>query len=262
MIGSLVAQTEESETSKEAEKPDVVMAENGEQLNLPGIKIRIKERYIDVDVIVCLTNGLLELVACAKDTKEHEAIISVQAKAAHIHAALLLLRAQPGSPATRKLIEGENGENGENGEDGRWVELPPSGSKVDVYLVVKDKDGKPVEHPISDFLVKNHDRFDVKLEGDEKTGVERFPTHTFLFAGSHVYKGEQGPPKYLADVDGNVISLSTFGDELLCLPGKHSQGNEALVWEVDSTHLPKLGTKIILRLRPQLPGAPPAEKKD
>ena len=262
MAATLVAQTEEVETEKkeeipaEAKKPVVVLSQNREQLELPGIKVQIKERYVDVDATVCLTAGLLELVVCAKDTKEHESVIAIDAKAAHIHASLLLLGIKPGNPAMRKVIEGENA------EDGRWIDLPPRGPKVDVFLVVKDEAGKPVERPISDFLMKDHDRYEVKLEGQEEAGTERFPTNTFLFAGSHVYRGGEGPPKYLADVDGNVISISTFGNELLCLPGVYTQGNEGLVWEVDSTHLPELGEKVILRLRPQAQDAPPAEKKD
>lgn len=257
MVATLAAQPEQAEPSKKAEEaadPGVVMEKNGEQLSLPGIKIHIKERYVDVDATVCLASGFLELIACAKDTKEHESIIAIDAKAAHIHAALLLLRAQPGNPATRKLIEGENV------EDGRWVHLPPSGAKIDVYLVVKDKDGKPVERPISAFLMKEKDPYDVTSDASKKKEPENFPTHTFLFAGSHIFKTQDGQTRYLADVDGNVISISTFGDELLCLAEFYGQGNEGLVWEVDPTHLPEIGTKVILRLRPQGPEA--AEQKD
>ncbi len=264
MLGSLVAQTDDATSKKEAvdatstqeaEKSEVVMSENRQELKLPGIKIQIKERYVDVDATVCLTEGLLELIACTKDTKEHESIIVIDAKAAHVHASLLLIGAQPGNPATRKKIEVEGS------EEGRWIDLMPRGQKVDVFLVVKDEDDKLVERPISDFLMKDDDGYDVSPEVENKE-VERFPTNTFLFAGSHVYKGEQGPARYLADEDGNVISISTFGNELLCLPGINTHGNDGLVWGVDSTHLPAEGTKVILRLRPQFADAPPAEKKE
>ena len=55
--------------------------------------------------------------------------------------------------------------------------------------------------------------------------------------------------EYLADRSGHVISIATFGDELLCLPEVHSQDNGALMWRIDPTHLPKPGTKVTLRLR-------------
>jgi len=253
LMGILSAEPEKAETTPTVEKPDIKMSETGEELSLPGLKIQVKEHYVDVDSKVCLSEGFLELIACAKDTKEHESIIAVQAKAAHIHAALLLLRAQPGNPAMRKPIEGQ---------EGRWVDLPPRGSKVDVFLVVEDENGKPVERPISDFIMKGDEGYGPEFEAREKGAKIPFPTHTFLFAGSHVYKQGEGPPVYLADVDGNVISISTFGDELLCLPDVLGHGNEGLVWAVDSTHLPEIGTKVLLRLRPQQSDAAPAEKKD
>jgi hypothetical protein len=69
-----------------------------------------------------------------------------------------------------------------------------------------------------------------------------------------------GPRKYLSDLSGNVISIATFGDELLCLPGMHSDDNEALEWQVNATGLPAVGSKVTLRLRPQLQPASKAGK--
>lgn len=43
-----------------------------EMLKLPGVKINVKELSVDVEATVCLRNGLRELIACTKDTKEHE----------------------------------------------------------------------------------------------------------------------------------------------------------------------------------------------
>lgn len=242
---------EEAKPEEAAADALVEMTEKRDKLKLPGLTVMVKERYVDVDSRVCLTGGMLELIACTKDTKEHEAIIAIDAKAAHVHAALLLLNAKAGNPAMRKPVEGE---------EGRWVDYPPRGSKVDVSLVIEGEDGKPVERPISDFIVKNDDNFSGTSDTDI-TEKERFPTHTFLFAGSHVFKDGKREPTYLADESGNVISLATFGDELLCLPGVHGHGNEGLVWEIDPTHLPKLGTNVKLRLRPQGPKAEKSEDK-
>jgi hypothetical protein len=216
----------------------------GEALELPGLKIRVKERCVDVDATVCLETGMLELIACTKGSKEHEAIISVDAKAAHIHAALLLLGAKPGNPAMRKPVDKEGT---------RWVDLPPRGGEVDVFLVFKGEDGVMKEHPISDFLIRAADDFSGNPAPEEDPKKRRFPTHTFLFAGSHLWKNGDQPPQYLADESGNVLSLATFGDELLCLPGVHANENDGLVWEVDSTHLPAMGKKVLMRLRPKLP---------
>lgn len=210
------------------------------KLNFPGVAINLKERCVDVEATVCLRRGLLELVACTKGTKEHESIVAIEARAMHIHAALLLLGAKPGSPAMRKQFEDQ---------PDRWIDVPPRGGPVDVYLVFKDKDGTTVEHPISEFIAPARKRYDDTASAEKET---RFPTHTFLFAGSVLYGDGPGPRRYLSDESGNVISLSTFGDELLCLPGIHSQDNEALMWQVNAAGLPDVGSKVILRLRPQI----------
>jgi hypothetical protein len=150
-------------------------------------------------------------------------------------------------------------------ESGGWRHIPPSGSNIDASLVFKNEKGELKERPISDFIMHGQEdntygpNADVKPPEDR----ERFPTSTFLFAGSQLYKGDDGEARYLSDNSGNVISVATFGDELLCLPGEHSHENGSLTWEIDPTHLPKLGTKVILRLRPETlkQNTPDEEKK-
>lgn len=209
------------------------------KLKLPGVEINLKERCVDVASTVVLTEGALELIACTKDTKEHEAIIRIEAVPKHVHTALLLIGAKPGSPAMRKPIDKEMT---------RWIDLPPSGGPVDVFLVFPDMEGKMVERPINDFIVANDHE---SGEAEEDAKKERFPTHTFMFAGSILDGEKDGPRQYIADSSGNVISITTFGDELLCLPDFHDNANGALMWQIDSTHLPPVGTKVTLRLRPQ-----------
>jgi hypothetical protein len=215
-----------------------------EKLKFPGVTINVQERCVDVAGSVCLHRGALELVACTQGTKEHESIVAIAAKPMHLHAALLLLGAKPGSPATRQQL-------GDQAE--RWFDVPPSGGPVDVFLVLKDNEGKLVEHPISDFIAPTNKRSGHSASADKPA---KFPTHTFLFAGSVLDGDGPGPRRYLSDESGNVISLSTFGDEVLCLPAIHSQDAEALQWQVNATNLPAVGSNVILRLRPQrLPAA-------
>jgi hypothetical protein len=206
-------------------------------LGFPGVAINLQERCVDVESSVCLHRGTLELVACTKRTKEHESIVAIAAKPMHVHAALLLLGATPGHPAMRK-------QTGEPAE--RWIDLPPSGGPVDVYLLLKDKEGKMVERPISDFIAPSGQGYSGPARTEQ--GV-KFPTHTFIFAGSVLWGDGPGPRRYLSEESGNVISLSTFGDELLCLPGIHTQENGMLEWEVNATGLPAVGSNVTLRLR-------------
>lgn len=215
-----------------------------EKLKFPGVVINVQERCVDVESSVCLHRGSLELVACTKGTKEHESIVAIEARPMHIHAALLLLGAKPGSPAMRQQL-------GDQAE--RWFDVPPSGGPVDVFLVLKDNEEKSVEHSIRDFIAPSSKKSSRTASENKQA---KFPTHTFLFAGSILYGDGPGPRRYLSDESGNVISLSTFGDEVLCLPAIHSQDTDALMWQVDATKLPAVGTKVTLRLRPQvLPAA-------
>jgi len=207
-----------------------------EKLKLPGVKINIEEWCVDVESKVCLRQGMLELIACTKDSKEHESIVVVGAKPSHIHTALLLLGAKPGNPAMRKPIDDEGL---------RFIDLPPRGGLVDVFLVI----GEEKEKPISEFIAPAEDAGEYGPPGEE--AIEKFPTHSFLFAGSILHGGDEGPRNYICDRSGNVISISTFGDELLCLPGIHGHANGMLMWEVDGEKLPAEGSKVTLRLRPQ-----------
>ena len=209
-----------------------------EPVKLPGIEVNVQARCVDVEATVCLREGTLELVACSRDSKEHESIVAIAARPMHVHAALLLLGAEPGNPAMMKPVEGE---------EASWLKVPPRGDLVDVSLVWKEEGGEVIERPVSDFIVR------VDSDGIEDEEVKvRFPTHTFLFAGSRLIANGEGPRIYLSDRSGNLISLATFGDELLCLPGVHSRENGALLWGIDATQLPELGAQVILRLRPKM----------
>ena len=212
-------------------------------LKLPGVSINLEAKAVDVTSTVTLVEGSLEFIACTKGTKEHEAIVAVQAKPSHIHTALLLLGAKAGHPAIRKIV-GE-------GDDQRWIDLPPKGSHVTVSLVIPNQDNNPTELPLSDFV----HRLDDAGEPDKAEAKKRLKV--FLFAGSHLIGQENAPKTYLADQSGSVISLSTFGDELLCLPQIYGHENHALRWEVNPTHLPKIGTQIILRIKPTGSKVPP-----
>lgn len=218
-----------------------------ENVKLPGLVIKFAERCVDLQGAVCLDEGMLELVACTKGTKEHESVVVVEARPMHIHAALLALGAKSGNPAMRKPIDEQ---------ETRWVNVPPMGGPVDVSLVFCTREGETAERPISDFVAPSERAPEVQPDDDEDV---EFP-HTFLFAGSLLRSHGQGPRQYLADHSGHVITISTFGDEVLCLPGIHGQQNGSLLWQVDSAELPKAGTKVILRLRPQVRSAPNARR--
>src|SRR5262245_40020006 len=56
-----------------------------------------KRKAVVVDGQVCLREGLLEMFACPKGTKEHESVVSLNCQADEVHAGLLAAGAKPGS---------------------------------------------------------------------------------------------------------------------------------------------------------------------
>lgn len=212
------------------------------KLEMPGVKINLDEWSVDLDAKICLEEGLLELIACTVNSKEHESIVTIEGRPSHAHTALLLLGAKPGKPALMELA---------GPEMNTFRHFPPSGGPVDVFLVLKDAAGKEVEKPISEFIIKA-DRDGPAEKGEPGKKKQNFPTHTFLFAGSVLEDNGEGARQYSCDVTGNVISIATFGDELLCQPEITDSSNEFLMWQIDGEKLPELDSKVILRLRPQL----------
>src|SRR5438094_82161 len=59
-----------------------------------------KRKAVVVDGQVCLREGLLEMFACPKGTKEHESIVSLSCRAQEVHTGLLAAGAKPGSPVS------------------------------------------------------------------------------------------------------------------------------------------------------------------
>ncbi len=204
----------------------------------PGLKMNFEQRSLDIESQICLDQGLLELVACTKDSKEHESIVVIDAKPKHIHTALLLLGAKPGNPALRKQV-GET--------EKRWVDIPPRGDPIEVFLVIKNSKKEWVERPISEFIQPSDESTDEKFEKNSKK--KKFE-HSFVFSGSHYLSKEE---KYICDLSGHVISISTFGDELLCLPEIQSRDAGLLQWKINSSYLPPKGTKVTLRLKIKKP---------
>jgi hypothetical protein len=137
-----------------------------------------------------------------------------------------------------------------NEERTEWIHLPPRGDEILVSLVYPDPEDKDkaIERPISDFLKRSEHDAAQQPDGEEDVAGSAEVFETFLFVGSVLVEREGEDRTYVADQTGNVISISTFGDEVLCLPSRVSQANAALVWSVNGKHLPKIGTKVSLRL--------------
>ncbi|MFO0912034.1 MAG: YdjY domain-containing protein [Pirellulales bacterium] len=191
-------------------------------VNLEGLKRLSKDREVWVDVErqrvivggkVCLNRGMLEMFACPRGTKEHESIVSLNAKAYEIHAALLAVGAKPGRPV-RYQPEYQAAE----------------GEVIKVDVQWRDAEGKPHSVPAQQWIRQ------------VKSGEPM--TQDWVFAGSGFWKDTAtGKEHYLAE-GGEVICVSNFGTALLDLPIQSSQDNADLMFEAFTDHIPPLETPI------------------
>jgi hypothetical protein len=180
---------------------------------------------------VCLREGQMEMFACLKNTKEHEAIVAVPTEAFVVHAALLAVGAEPGNPA-------------------RFLPTyqPARGTEVEVHVYWSDADGKRHDMPAESWL------------RNLRTGKNL--DQPWVFGGSGFWVDPTtGERRYQAE-DGDFICVSNFTSAMLDLPIESSQMNNALLFEAFSERIPPKGTKVCLVLTPHLKGLAPDRGND
>jgi hypothetical protein len=180
-----------------------------------------KNKRVVLEGEVCLREGQLEMFACLKGTKEHESIVAVLTKAHVVHAALVALGAEPGSPA--QFIPQYQAAHG---------------PRVDVTLFWTDAKGKRQRATAQDWI------------RNVKTGKPM--TEYWVFGGSGFWKDEITGEQFYKAEDGDFICISNFASAMLDLPVESSQSNEALLFEALTDRIPPSGTKLSLVLTPRL----------
>ena len=180
---------------------------------------------------VCLREGVLEVLLCKKNTKEHEAILRTDVDARFIHAALIAAGAKPGSPV-RFL----------NPKTDEPEYRPATGTTIAVSVQYR-KGGALHTHPAQEWIV------------DLKT--KKPMAHRWVFAGSRFVKNPDRPqdPDYYTANNGEVIAISNFIDSMLDLPVEVSRDNAELNFEARQDRIPPLLSKVWVILEPA------AEKK-
>ena len=224
----LTAQADQPDDAK-PDKPADPVADAIKQVNDQdnGVTINAQAKHLDIKATVCLRRGeFLEMFACTKDTREHESILVIDAMPSTIHLGLLLLGLEPGKPLFYDR----------NFDPPKLV--PATGPKVDVFIVIKVNEVER-EIPANRWVQDNKTK-------------EMMTGNTWLFAGSQFaeYDGKQ---VYHADINGSAISLVNFGDDLLTKPNTLTDANDShdKVWQPRTEAIPEVGTKVVLRLKPQ-----------
>ncbi len=205
----------------------------------PHVRVNVPSRLVEFDAEVptyayASEKGVvyLEVLVCTPQTREHEALLLTHARAADVHAALLMIGLRPGTPGAWKW------------EEKTLVPIPPTGERVDVRVAVTS--GTPlVERPIGDWVYNTSDGTSLSASASG-----------FLFAGS-AFVRRDGREWYAADADGTLVGLTTFGSETVAwarVVSPESSVDEP-VWAVRTGAQPPAGTPVLVRLRPGV--APP-----
>jgi len=179
-----------------------------------------RRKQVVVGGEICLREGVLEMFACLRGTKEHESIVAVNSKAYLVHAALLALGVTPGKAAKF---------------DPEYA--PASGREVDVYVLWTDDQGQA--HKIRAQQWVTH--------LDTKRTLE----HPWVFVGSGFWTNEETGERYYYAEAGELICVSNFSTAMMDLPVPSSQSEDDLLFAANTELIPPHGTKVQLILIPK-----------
>jgi len=268
------------------DKPVVDTGNEPTALNKSGtVLVDFKGKRLLIKSDVVLREGMLEMLACLKQTKEHESILSVDAKAQLVHAGLIALGAEVGSPA--KFVPEYK---------------PATGQPIDVFLTWTDVKGKLqrvpaqswVRHATRRYFTQKLESFpkglklpvEPDLKWDEKhrellwygtmsaadrdtllklttdvgfrnaikaifdqSQVRRMDAR-WVFAGSGFNTDSATGEKYYLAESGELICVANFATATVDLAVESSATNDGLMFEAYTERIPPVGTKVTIELVP------------
>ncbi|MEO1535838.1 MAG: YdjY domain-containing protein [Planctomycetota bacterium] len=174
---------------------------------------------------------IVEVVAEAGGVRDHEALVRIEAEARHVHAALLLLGLEPGTPGAI-LNEGTRRE--------------PEGPEL-IVTVRYETDGESIEESPLEW---------VHAPDAGTRLIDASPG--FRFTGSSEREFD-GATYYMAEAEGVVVGLSTFGaGDAESTVGIETVGMTPVynpdiasgdpIWLVDAERIPTFETRVTLVL--------------
>jgi hypothetical protein len=189
-----------------------------------------KQGLVVVGGEIALDRGVIEVFACPRRSKEHEAIVATDASARLVHAALLAIGLEPGTPVSY---------------DPDYA--PARGPVVRVRVRWTDPAGTRQERTAQE-LIRNT-RTGRQLDAD------------WVFAGSVFWRDPADGRDYYQADGGDLICVSNFPTATLDLPIESSQANDALLFEVFADRVPPRGTAVELVLSAAGDAAQPATRQ-
>lgn len=192
----------------------------GKPLSKDGrLWVDVAGKRVIVDGYVAMNEGPLEMFACPTQTKEHESVVAVLAKSQAIHAALLAIGTQQGTPVqfSPKFV-------------------PPTGQRVRVWVMWRDKKGKIQKTDAKKWV--------------RKTGKKETLDLDWVFTGSRFWTDPSDGNRYYEADSGDLICVSNFGSAMMDLPTKSSKDTGQLQFQANTDRVPEPMTPVRLILVP------------
>ena len=181
-----------------------------------GVQYLPELRRLEIAGWVNMQKGLVEVFACAPEGKTHESVVVLDCVPSGLHAGLLALGLESGTPV-------------EVGTDGEYK--LPTGDRVQVRVRWTGADGK--EHTVrAEDWVRN-----------EKAGRPMKPG-AWIFAGSFMQPVSDNPEEstYAANYVKSLVT--TYHDASSILENPHSEGIDDTVYYVNEKAVPPAGTPV------------------
>lgn len=281
-----IAEEEKSKSAAAANKLVPLNKQETVLLDAGGKRLVLKGEVV-------MREGLLEMLVCLAQSKEHESVLAVKTKAQTVHAGLLALGLEAGTPV-KFTPEFQ----------------PPQGTRIEIFFTWKDADGKLHRVPAQSWVRNATRRYfiekleqlpagvelpkDKNLKYDEKhqemlwygsmTNDERDEflalskekpyqavirkfyeasqmremKADFIFAGSSFYTDEKTGEKYYQAEAGDLICVANFSSSVIDVNAESSATNDGLMFEAWTERIPPIGTEVQIELLPVMkkPAAP------
>lgn len=224
-IHSPCVSAQESAEGDESKKPKLPRIDDpkGMRKLVPDSEVWFdaKNKQIVLGGEVCQRDALLEMFACPAGTKEHESVITVNAKALIVHTALLAAGAKNGKPA-------------------HWIPekeeyVTATGDRIDIHVEWLDKDGKRQRAKAQDWI--------------RNLKTKEAMTEHWVFGGSGFHVDETTKRKHYLAQGGSLICVSNFPDAMLDVNIQSSKSNEELLFSPFTERIPAQGTRVLLFLK-------------
>jgi hypothetical protein len=179
---------------------------------------RDKQR-VYLDGYVAMVDGPLEMFACPVGTKEHESIVGSLARSSEVHAALLAIGAQSGTPVEYLP---------------RFV--PATGQRDRVWVTYRVDKGQYQDTDARRCV--------------RKTGTKEQMESDWVFAGSGFWKDPSNGREYYRADGGDMICVSNFNTAMMDVTINSSAEADDLQFSPYSERIPQRGTPVRLVLVP------------